>query len=156
MTFKSPDGQKVELTIAGYQFPDNKEGELDSNRLQIAMKISGHRWNWETVDCCLTTFEVKDLIKWFRNLSGNKGLQYTNMFFEESNLAFELIGSNTTVKTIQIRFGAAGRPVSMNEEGDYFINFNFTNEELANLADELKTEYLRFPERSGSRWWRFW
>ena len=96
------------------------------------------------------------MIKWFRNLSRNKGLEYTNMFFQESNLAFELIGSNAAVKTIQIRFGAAGRPVSMHEKGDYFINFDFTNDALAQLADELKKEYLRFPERSGSRWWRFW
>lgn len=147
MQFIGKDGQQVELRILGYQFSTGADHEWDENWLRIYLNIKSEVGHWQTVDPSLTTWEVGELINWLNNLSQNKGVEFTNMLFVEPNLSFELLEKSESLKTIQIRFDAESKPQSADESKEYFVNFQFSNEELTTIAGDLNNELLKFPVR---------
>jgi hypothetical protein len=147
MQFIAKDGQQVELRILGYQYPTGADHEWDKNWLRIYVNVKSDVGFWQTVDSSLTTWEVKELFKWFNNLSQNQEVEFTEMIFVEPNLSFKLLGKSESFKTIQIRFDAESKPKSADEDSEYFVNFQFSNQELAAIASGLSEELLKFPVR---------
>jgi hypothetical protein len=164
------DGQEVELKILGYEFPNETRDEWDSNWLRIYLIVKSNLGSWQTVDSSLTTWEFKQLADWFKDLSENKEVEYSDMTFVEPNLAFELIERGEKTKTIQLRFDYESKPKSADSDKDYFINFQFTNDDLAKIATESRNEYDKFPVRpllqtqsevskdkkEKKPWWQLW
>lgn len=62
MIFSGVDSQTVEFKITNYQFPDNQEGDWDSNWLNIYLKVDSKFGKWQTIDPSLTTWEVQEII----------------------------------------------------------------------------------------------
>ena len=62
------NNQMVELKVASYQYPEIKDGDWDSNWLNIYLSVKSELGNWQTVDPSLTTWDVHRLIKWFDHL----------------------------------------------------------------------------------------
>lgn len=147
MQFIGKDGQQVELRILGYQFPIGVHDEWDENWLRIYLNVKSDVGFWQTVDPSLTTWEVHKLIEWFNNLSQNSEVEFTEMIFVEPNLSFKLLEKSEDIKTIQIRFNAESKPQSAGEDEEYFVNFQFSNQELSTIAMELNNELLKFPVR---------
>ena len=148
MIFKGTNGQTVELRITNYQFPNNNEGDWDGNWLHIYLKVDSKCGKWQTIDPSLTTWEVQELINWFNNLSDNRDVQYRVMLFTEPNLSFELHNlPSDKEKKISIKFNLESRPKSASEDKEYFVDILAANDELKRIADELKDELERYPER---------
>ena len=68
MTFNGTDGQTVEFRIANYQCPDNNDGDWDGNWLNIFLNVKSKVGHWQTVDPFLTTWDVQQIIDWFKEL----------------------------------------------------------------------------------------
>ncbi|MFL5742796.1 MAG: hypothetical protein ACJ75B_21435 [Flavisolibacter sp.] len=143
MKFIGKDGQEMELKILGYQFPAHLENEWDANWLRIYLKVRSNVGHWQTVDPSLTTGEVKELIAWFSDLSQGKEVQFSEMRFIEPNLLFQHLDKNKDGKTIQIRFNSESRPITADDDREYFIDFSFSNQELATIASDLTLELER-------------
>lgn len=147
MQFIGKDGQQVELRILGYQYPTGVNNDWDENWLRIYLDVKCNVGFWQTVDPSLTTWEVHELIEWFSNLSQNREVKFTEIIFVEPNLSFVLLEKSENLKTIQIRFDAESKPQSADEDSEYFVNFQFSNQELAKIAVDLNDELSKFPVR---------
>lgn len=147
MIFKGIGGQSLELKIQNYQFPDIIGDEWDSNWLRIYLDVKSRTGHWQTVDPCLTTGEVAEIVTWLRDLSQNKEIEYKTLGFTEPNLEIELTENNSNQKRIKVSFYAESRPQSAKEEEEYYIEGIFTNFELASLARDLEKELNEYPSR---------
>ena len=148
MTFYGIDNQTVELKITNYQYPDNNEGDWDSNWLYLYLKVDSICGNWQTIDPSLTTWELQELAGWFNSLSENQEPDYIEIQFTEPNLSFELIGKyDYFEKTIRIRFELESRPKSATDDKNYFVDIKADNKELKRISEELQKETEKYPEK---------
>lgn len=152
MIFSGIDNQTVELRIMNYQYPEVIAGDWDGNWLNIYLNVKSNVGHWQTVDPSLTTWEVRDLINWFRDLSLNKKPDYIDIGFTEPNLSFELLNSHESLgKLFRIKFNLESRPQSAKDEKEYFVDCLADNNELSRISADLKLEFERYPERKPSQ-----
>jgi len=148
MIFSGVDSQTVEFKITNYQFPDNQEGDCDSNWLNIYLKVDSKFGKWQTIDPSLTTWEVQEIIDWFDQLSSDKQPEYRLMTFIEPNLSFELLNEPTeNNKLIRMKFDLECRPKSATDDKEYFVDISADRDELIAIKKELKDELNKYPER---------
>lgn len=76
------------------------------------------------------------MIEWFWDLSDDKAVE-SEMDFIEPNLSFQLLDKSKEEKTIQIKFDLESRPQSADDEKNYHIAFNFSNQQLSEIANDL-------------------
>jgi len=141
------DGQQIDIKILGYQYPDNADNEWDANWLRIYINVKSNAGQWQTVDPSLTSWEFKELAEWFADLAQDKEADQNEITFTEPNLSFYNISKTGDRKIIKIRFDFESRPQSTTDDKDYFIDFNFSKEDLATISVDLKKEYDKFPIR---------
>ena len=79
--------KSFELNIVGYQFPDIKNDEFDSNWLMTNIKVKGLNKPWEATDPMLLTFEVEKLVKWFEDILNNRE-NTIEIYFTEPNVNY--------------------------------------------------------------------
>lgn len=147
MHFIGKDGQEVELKILGYQFATNFDNDWDANWLRIYLKVKSDVGHWQTVAPSLTTWETKQLIQWFANLSQDKEVEFADLTFVEPELSFQLLDKTKDTNTVQMNFDLGLRPQSADDDKEYFVVFQFSNHDLATIAKDLTAEYEKFPIR---------
>ena len=148
MIFYGIDNQTVELRVTNYQYPDNNEGDWDSNWLNLYLKIDSKCGKWQTIDPSLTTWELQELTNWFNILSENHEPEHKQIQFTEPNLSFELIGKYDNLeKNIRIKFELESRPKSATDDKDYFVDIKAENKELRRISEELQKETEKYPKK---------
>ena len=147
MIISGLNNQTVEIRITNYQFPNETQDEWDRNWLNIYLKVKSDLGNWQTIDPSLTTWEVNELIDWFNLLSKDMVPKYLKLNFTEPNLSFELFNDNRPQKIFRINFNLESRPQSAKDSEEYFVDCIVENQELKRIADELKMELDKYPER---------
>ena len=146
MRFDCLNNQFVELSILGYEFSEITN-EWDSNWLLMHINVKSDEKQWNKTYPAITTFELKWLIDWLKNISDNKIVKYKWINFTEPNISFELINNyNSKIKNIKIHLMAEFNPLT-DVGTDYCIEFNATNNQLKNISNELEIELKNFPER---------
>ena len=148
MIFNGINNQTVEITIINYQFPNKKDDDWDKNWLNIYLKVKNDVGNWQTIDPSLTTWEVKEIIDWFNILSKDLVPKDLKLNFTEPNLSFELFeNSYGSLKMFRINFNLESRPQSAIDHKEYYVDCSADNLELKRIADDLKIELDKYPER---------
>lgn len=140
MVLKGINNQSVEIKISEYQFPDAEKNSIDSEWLNIFIDVKSHLGSWQTVDPSLTVSEFEELIYWFKDLSLNRDVKYKELNFTEPNLEFNLVKEENRKKHIRIIFNAESKPRSAKEGQEYYIDFQFSNDELSSIAKGLEAE----------------
>lgn len=149
MKFNCEDNQTVELKIHNYQFPNSLDREYDGNWLNIYLKVESKVGHWQTIDPSLLTWDIIELINWFRNLANSDKTITKEQEFIEPNISFYLLNDLTDKeKIIKIKFDLESRPKSAKEEIEYSVIFIADKSELDRIAYELETELQKFPERN--------
>ena len=148
MIFHGINNQTVELKITNYQFPKITNCEYDSNWLLIYLNVKSDCGNWQTVDPSLLVGDVKEIIEWFEKISQNETPKYECLDFIEPNLAFELIKSGMDLKTVRIKFDLESRPLSADDEKDYFVDCIMDTAQLQKVIEGLKKELQPYPRRA--------
>ena len=146
MRFVCKNDQFVELRIIGYQFPEILDDEWDSNWLMIFINVKLTKKHWKTTDPAITTFELRNLIDWFKNISDNRMEKYKNIDFTEPNISFELLNEfDSDIKRIKINFRLEFSPLK--NGGEYSVEFEAENKQLKDYAEKLEDELNEYPER---------
>ena len=57
------------------------------------------------------------------------------------------VNGNILNQKIRIRFDLEFRPQSAIDDKDYFVDIEADNKDLRRIADDLKNEYEKYPER---------
>lgn len=81
MKFNCDDKQKVELKIQNYQFPNTLDRDYDGNWLNIYLKVESKVGHWEVTDPSLLTWDIVELINWFRDIANNIKPEYTERVY---------------------------------------------------------------------------
>ncbi|MDL2309401.1 hypothetical protein LJC53_07455 [Bacteroidales bacterium OttesenSCG-928-C03] len=148
MKFHGIRGQKVELKIVNYEFPDKNNDEWDDNWLNIYLNVTSEVGNWQTVDPSLTTCEVGELINWFETFLQREKPVLRELSFMEPNLSFELLDCKSDGLTMfRIKFDLESRPKSATDDREYFVDCLVDDQELKQIVENLKTELEKFLER---------
>jgi len=148
MIFKGINNQTVEFKITNYQFPEITDCEYDSNWLLVYLKVKSDCGNWETIDPSLLVRDLKDIIEWFEQLSNDIETNSDFLTFMEPNLEFRLTKKNAHKKHIRITFDLESRHPNAKDDEEFYVDCEFNNEELKQIASELKKEAELFPERA--------
>lgn len=148
MKFHGIKGQKVELKVVNYEFPNKNNDEWDDNWLNIYLNVASEVGDWQTVDPSLTTGEMRELINWFEILlQGEKPIS-RKLSFIEPNLSFELLDcKNDGLTMFRIKLDLESRPKFATDDREYFVDCLVGNQELKRIIKSLKTELENFPER---------
>ena len=148
MIFNGIDNQIVEIKITDYQFPKETDDDWDKNWLIIYLKVKSNFGNWQTIDPSLTTWEVRELINWFDTLSRNLTPNYLVLNFTEPNFSFKILdNSKQFLRMFRINFNLELRPQSATNDKEYFVDCLADNQELKRIADELRMELDKYPEK---------
>jgi hypothetical protein len=147
MIFIGIDNQTVEFKITNYQYPEIKTGDWDANWLLIYLNVKSKERQWQTIDPSMTTWEIRELINWFIDLSKNKKPKHKLLEFTEPNLSFEHIGYNKNKVSIRLRFALECRPQAPIEDIEYYVDFEFDLFEIRQIITELSKELNNYPER---------
>ncbi|MDR0443872.1 MAG: hypothetical protein LBH44_10740 [Treponema sp.] len=146
MKFDCINNQFVELKIIGYQFPEILDDEWDSNWLNVYINVKSIKKYWNVTDPAITTFELRSLIYWLKNISENKIIKNRNMNFTEPNISFQLMNEfGSDIKRIKINFRMEFSPLKKGTECDIELTAN--NTQLKNYAEKLEYELSEYPER---------
>jgi len=148
MIFNGINGQRVELKILGYESPEKINDYWDDNWLNIYLNVKSQIGDWEVTDPSLTTWEVQEIIDWFKTLAGDEVPEYRQLNFTEPNLSFELLENNNKIThSFLIKFNLESRPGFAADDKECYINCAANKQELIQIADALKAELDKYPER---------
>jgi len=95
MRLTGASGDFVEISVAGYQFPNNTHDDYDSNSLLIDTTASVNRRPWTSRDACLLTWEVEWPANWLEQL-GRGDFSEPDSSFLEPTSGLNSLGSTTT------------------------------------------------------------
>ncbi len=81
---------KLQLNIAGYEFPGLENVPYDSDWLNIRIRVEHPRGSWTSTDPSLLTDEVERLIDWLEAVADGQSVDVETSFLEP-NLNFVLV-----------------------------------------------------------------
>lgn len=151
MLLAGANGNELELSIVGYQFPDVEHDPWDSNWLLVALRVVSPKGTWEVVDPCLTTWEAKNLMAWLVTVA-TRDPASTPLAFTEPNLTFTARQKPRSLKRVLLRacFQLELRPPWLGRGGgsdDLCVDLDVGRDEVARAAASLLTDLIRFPQR---------
>src|SRR5688500_1987016 len=146
MKLTSIDGSTFELTIVGYEFPDNlptDNNDYDANWL-ILIAEAFHPQRWQTSGPFMTTWEAKKLRDWLVEVASGK-TDEAKLRFTESEIRFTVLENLDDVTTLQITY----KYVDVQRRDVEQINstFRITRENLEQAVKAWTLEIASFPIR---------
>lgn len=145
MRLQTTDGQSLDLTVLGYQFPKGGDNWHDRNWLNIRIEVTHSRGRWRSTDPSLLTSEVADLATWFEDVAAGRMLDDERPFIEP-NLHFDFSSG-----VLRVFFELESRPAWARADGagmkDLWIDFPAADLDLQSAAADLRQQLALFPER---------
>jgi hypothetical protein len=149
MLILSGSDSRIELDIVGYQFASAKHDGWDSEWLQVSGRAESPRGRWKFNDPCLTTFELKALASWLREVP--VGGPDRELSFTEPNLRFEHVeepgGDALFVWLSQEASPPWATEVERFQEG-YVLRIPFASINFVEAAEGVERLCQKYPERA--------
>lgn len=161
MKLESLDGQKIELHVAGYEFPE-ANNSADGNWLNINAKIDCKLGKWEFTEPILEVVEAQILGRWLEAVadglirpSWSDAKNDAIVVFIEPNMSFRLVRRYKNSSTLGIYFSLESLPpwVVKDSDGIYpeiVVELEVSNEAIKLASQEWLKELLNFPVRGES------
>jgi hypothetical protein len=147
MKLSASNGQVLELSIIGYQFPSGPTEWHDRNWLQVRIEVVHPRGRWRSTDPTLLTSEVLELAHWLDSVAKGE-VRQEDRPFTEPNLRFE-VGSNA----LRVYFELESRPSWAKADGasanDLWVEFPLAEIDLGAAAADLRRQLEQYPVRAG-------
>jgi hypothetical protein len=146
MLLHGREGNEVELSIVGYQFPHEERDPWDSNWLLVSVRVLAPEGSWEVVDPCLTTWEANRLVAWLVHAAVSDPLPFS----EPNVTVVARAAPSATVVDITACFALERRPPwARTIAGAYelCVDLEVDRADLARAAASLLEDVTRFPLR---------
>lgn len=148
LTLSGPDS-RIELDIFGYQFASVAHDGWDSEWLRVSGRASSPRGRWKFTDPCLTTFELKALASWLRDVP--VGGPNRELGFTEPNLRFEHV-EEAAGDYLYVWFAQEASPPWATDAERFgegcFVRIPFTSISFVEAAEAVDALCLKYPERA--------
>lgn len=151
MLLRGSEGNELELTIAGYQFPDEERDPWDSNWLLVSVRVLSPEGSWSVVDPCLTTWEAKRLVSWLVHAAAREPNERP-MTFTEPNLTVVAgpVAGDANAVHVRAMFALELRPPWSHAAAgsdNLVVDLDVRRGDLARAAASLLTDLVEFPQR---------
>ncbi len=148
------DRFKLEISVAGYEFPDNVKDPFDANWLifRVALQSVFGAWRWQVEDAGALTWELEDCVDWMRALAAGKPVSNEIYAFSEPDVSFQVIrqedGSviGLTVHLMD-EFQPPTKVLVPRENNIVSLRFHTPPAILKSFAARLNASLVRFPQR---------
>lgn len=148
------DRFRMEVSVAGYEFPDEGADIYDANWLliRVRLKLVYGAWTWQVEDAGALTWELADAVQWLRALAVGERVEQEWCGFSEPDIRFETI-RNTEGElvglTIQLmdEFQPPTKVLMPRENNIVTLRFHTPPDVLLALADRLEKQLVKFPQR---------
>ena len=156
MHLRGREGNELELSVVGYQAPDETVDPWESNSLLVALRVVSPRGTWEVVDPCLTTWEAARLASWLAAMAGGpEGLRGPNAMEGGTRSLAEPNLSVTVTPTmgrlvIRMCFELERRPPwapTIRGGRDLCVDLDVSRADVVIAAANLGEDVHRFPRR---------
>ena len=141
-----PDGQSLEIRIAGYQFPMERR-EYDANWLVIEGKAVHPSGEWAFRESCLLTYEALGLPDWLDSLAHGKASSQEE--FMEPNLRFSYLAAPAGAR-LRVYFELESRPLwapAELGEDPLWVEFPISELDLRGAATSWREQVKDYPQR---------
>jgi len=144
------NGNAFRFSILGYQYPEKKFEDYDSNWLIIEVDVTYSQKRWNARDACLLTYEVARLAQWFESIAGGISVESIQKFIEP-NLEFHLVDISSE-QYLRIFFEFELRPEWAKWDQkimkDFWIDFSLSKLDLYQTASSLRRQLADYPQRA--------
>jgi hypothetical protein len=151
MELAGKDGDKFELSLVRYQFPNSATDEWDANWLIVRTRavIAGREWSSD--DPAMLTWEVEGLANWLELLSNNREV-HPLLDFVEPNLSFQLVDRSTEATRLQVFLQLESRPPWQSWSGPRECPkgpvLDCSSNELLAWSANVREQLIKFPRRA--------
>ena len=153
MKLQNSNGEWFELTFMGYQFPGTTDNNWDANWLVVEGRISLSRCSWSFKDPCLLVSEAIELADWMTKLSEGS-FEENQIGFVEPNLKFEVLNYGWEKTAVRVHFSHEAKPQMWRyTDADCWFEAEVDPTCLAEAAESLRSDLLRFPVRDAEERW---
>lgn len=148
------DRFQLEMTIAGYEFPDVIDEFEDANWLNI--RVSLHMvhgaWRWQVEDAGALTWEIEGCVRWLRQLAAGEAVERETWRFSEPDIALQAVrGEAGSVVALNIHlmdeFQPPTKVIIPREANIVTLRFHASSETLLDVANGLAADLAAFPQR---------
>ncbi len=151
MLLRGAEGNELELSITGYQFPDDERDPWDSNSLLVAVRVLAPERSWSVVDPCLTTWEAKRLVAWLVHAAGREPSP-APITYSEPNVTVTARSVAGAAHRVRVRasFALELRPPWAHTAAgsDHLVvDLEVGRGDLARAAASLLEDLAEFPQR---------
>lgn len=139
----------LDLSVIGYQFPNDTTDPYDSNWLKVSVRVRHPRGDWSRVDPCLLTDEAARLATWLEDVSARREVA-AECDFLEPNLHFELLGGPDDVRVVRVHLRLELRPPwahGGDDAEDVYVDVPAHPDQLVEAAGSLRADLARYPRR---------
>lgn len=147
-TFQFNDRDRLELEIAGYQFPENDDGDYDSNWLMVRLEVDSRVGSWTVTQPCLLTRELVELVEATGKAAEGLMDEPVELRFIEPNLAFFLDPVEDGNTEIMVEFDAECLPPGWPEDRQCRLAGRFSRQALEDIRAGLEMDLKRYPMRT--------
>jgi hypothetical protein len=144
----------LQMSVAGYEFPDVTNDVHDANWLLIRLSLQSQygAWHWQVEDAGALTWELDDCIHWLLALVANKPVDKESCGFSEPDIRFETIrGEDGLVIGLSINLMDEFQPPTKvlvpRENNIVNLRFHTPSDVLRDFADNLAEELTAYPLR---------
>lgn len=151
------DRFKLEIHVAGYEFPGDVKDPYDANWLifRVVLLSTFGAWRWQVEDAGALTWELSDCVNWLRALADGRAVESEIYGFSEPDVSFQAIRNDDGAVvglTIHLtdEFQPPTKVLVPRENNIVSLRFHTPPDVLRALAGHLEANLGRFPQR-GSR-----
>lgn len=148
------DRFKLEISVAGYEFPDSVKDPFDANWLvfRVALQSVFGAWRWQVEDAGALTWELEDCIHWMRALAAGETVAGESFRFSEPDVSFHVIrheDGSTVGLTVNLmdEFQPPTKVLVPRENNVVSLRFHTPPQILKAFASRLHTNLSRYPQR---------
>jgi len=146
--FQFNEQDRLDFAIAGYQFPDNHDGDYDSNWLMVRLEVDSRLGSWSVTEPCLLTRELVELVDAAAKAAEGRVYDTAELRFIEPNLAFFLRPVEDGNIEIMVEFDAECLPPEWPEGRPCRLAGRFSRPALADIRAGLAMDLKRYPVRT--------
>ncbi|MGE8412840.1 MAG: hypothetical protein ACN6QY_10810 [Pseudomonas sp.] len=140
------DGDKrFSLKVCSYEFPFASDSD-DANWLSVEVQVEdGDGVEWSAKEACLRTFELVELLDWFRSIL--VGRIKKEIYFTEGELGFSYVADKTLCVSFDFGFHPKGLNYEYGVDCEKLVSFSIDKKIICNIVEELEVLVSKFPIR---------
>jgi hypothetical protein len=146
------EGNRLELSIVDYQFPEESVDPWDSNALLVRLGVVSPEGSWEVVDPSLTTWEAARLASWMGGVARvDAGRRIRPLAEPNVTVTAEVAAAGDGSRRVRLRacFELETRPPWLRAAAGSLlcVDVDVAPADLVAAAASLRAELARFPRR---------